>query len=805
MAKIQQTEKIEVYKPEFIKENPSSLPETFKGYNEKLFQELKNGNGLIKVKLDNDVVIQRISHDLYANWESGIRELLNNEVRACNRAKKEFGLDSYIEITLDSANKKLIIHGVNSLGITTEIFLNVMRVLGVSDNFDSSEVGQFGFGFASYTTISDTIIVETYSAKTKERFAVSGKSGIGFDILPEPKNLKDFGTRITLIFKKNSEEIYDYIKEMASFKTVPIYLILPYALWKPKHNYEHDGEKEIIAEKGKILLNAETSLKEILKAYVIEKSKSHTYYYDHDELKLNSENYQDVFLEIEKKTDDYEFIGVISKKKVIDEISPITLLLRTPINMGYGFTELKPFYCFIVNIKNERKYNPTTDRERLKDDSVSEIRGELEKLTDNLENLIDFETWTDLIKNFDKLGFYETLLSCEEIKTRTPRHKIDMLNYLHFDFKVYEHDEIKPVNKSLKGIIENRFSYEDIYFSTVNIETQIRAVLNRCSCVILTKNAGLMEKLGFKNLKDVIGLDADFGKTKISVHTSHIGSSGWSRTESIKRTSKIMLLNEILDSFEFKRIVLFDKKISSYCSILSNILTDYAITQLKANQIKWLKANYEALRETASQKRISEPLKIISFEEWINEIGNKPYTTNKGKIKAKNLKKYCSLFLHNTDIKETAGLLVNDDWLYIAVSNSENFELRSYFTAKNIKFSNFEEIERLETLAGYCYKCGFGTDSIRTEKDYSNLAFYLKKRLDKKGESLYGLFKNLTYVFHSGTYSNERRLDVDSVKKLSDIMVFYAENFKPQLNKKLTLKNVDVENYHRLTDFTGKT
>jgi len=97
-----------IYKPELIKEKASSLPIEVKAYNGKLFSELEKGKGLIKVKLDEDIVIQRISHDLYANWKSGIRELLNNEVRACKTAIKEHKQHARIEITLDVGNKKLL-------------------------------------------------------------------------------------------------------------------------------------------------------------------------------------------------------------------------------------------------------------------------------------------------------------------------------------------------------------------------------------------------------------------------------------------------------------------------------------------------------------------------------------------------------------------------------------------------------------------------------------------------------------------------------------------------------------------------
>ena len=43
---------------------------------------LSSGDTL-SVRLDSDVIIQKLSHDIYSGWQSGLRELYNNEARAC--------------------------------------------------------------------------------------------------------------------------------------------------------------------------------------------------------------------------------------------------------------------------------------------------------------------------------------------------------------------------------------------------------------------------------------------------------------------------------------------------------------------------------------------------------------------------------------------------------------------------------------------------------------------------------------------------------------------------------------------------
>src|SRR5208282_2299331 len=137
---------LKIYKPTIAREDPLPLGQEELSYAPKLLAASESG--MIKVRLEEDVIIQRVSHDLYANPESGFRELYNNEARACRIAARHFGADPRIEIRVEPSARKLSIQGVDSLGISQEKFIQLYSVLGRSDNFDSREIGQWGLGRA---------------------------------------------------------------------------------------------------------------------------------------------------------------------------------------------------------------------------------------------------------------------------------------------------------------------------------------------------------------------------------------------------------------------------------------------------------------------------------------------------------------------------------------------------------------------------------------------------------------------------------------------------------------------------------
>ena len=158
----------------------------------------KARDGFLAVSLESDVVTQRISRDLYASPQSGIRELYVNEVRACKEAARH-GAKPYIHITIDAAVRSITVEGIDSMGMGWTTFRDVYAVLGRSTNFDGRTPGQFGFGRAAYTCLSDIMIMDIHSRETGERYSVMGRNGVGFQTgLPEPADMDHFGVRISM-------------------------------------------------------------------------------------------------------------------------------------------------------------------------------------------------------------------------------------------------------------------------------------------------------------------------------------------------------------------------------------------------------------------------------------------------------------------------------------------------------------------------------------------------------------------------------------------------------------------------------
>jgi len=772
-----------IYKPELIKEKSSSLPEGFKNYNEKLFSELKNGKGLIKVKLDEEIVIQRISHDLYANWESGIRELINNEVRAINISKKEHGKDAYLEITLDTINKKLIIHGINSLGIDSETFLEVLRFLGRSDNFDSTEVGQFGFGFASYTTLSDTVILETYSLLSGEQFSVVGKSGIGFDILPKP-TLETSGTKITIVYEKlksSEKDIMEAIEEICRYKDIPIYLSLPHDIKEKKTDYFNNNQQviNVLKEAGRYLITGK-SLKELLKEQITESFSS----WRNDEKK---ENFDRDYILIEKETKDFQFVGCINRKYESGYgrfNSGTVLLVRTPIKASYDF-KLSPYKDFIVNLKNERKYKPTSDRERLKNDCVEKLGVQLKEIcVDGLTDFFDFENWKELIENMRNWDFYKQLLQSNYLSSMIPQEKKHMIHMLKNSFKVYINSNPTPINESLEDIIKFSNTGSKVFYSSIKFESEIRYILehyNPC-CVVLTKNFGIMEELGYTDIKTINGLGKSLAKTKISVHTSHIKASGWSNTQTISRTSETTTLDSLLKDCDVFNIVIMKKGISDFLTVLSHNVTSYKVVQLKAKQYEWILKEFEQLKK--ERKEIGKPLGekgydcgILTLEQLFERVENKKYETSNGVLTGKQIfEQPLKVYLHNTDIKETAKYVNVNGFLYVPVNNQENFELLMCLSLKGKTHGRFyNEFSNLFSSGfnEYCYKCNSGNSSIILNNQFKNMAFYLKNRLGENNKKLYYLFEK----FSRNTI--DARSNISDLEDFKNLLIDYAEN-KPQ-------------------------
>ena len=346
--------KDEFYKPEFHAVPDVNIPE--EDTYESPLNRLGKGRK-IKVGLDSDVIIQKLSHEIYSNWRSAIRELYNNEARACRNVMKM--VNAYeedcteskpeIHITIDPIERHLTIEGRDSEGITVNVFDKSLRVLGVSSNFDSTEIGQMGMGFASYTLIFEALKLDTWSReKPDEIYSALADGGIEFDILGKP-NMKSYGTRLSGTYKDNivADDIVEQVRILARFSNVPTFIHLT-------DDITRFNAGLIICdqfENGMKWLLHERELMQEGDGRRSEKKK----------------DIMEQFIPVSIENDDYDFFGYWCcydttydsiRLEELGSDSNLTTLIGTPVQADMGY-KLGSLSGYVLNIKDERKYKPT--------------------------------------------------------------------------------------------------------------------------------------------------------------------------------------------------------------------------------------------------------------------------------------------------------------------------------------------------------------------------------------------------------------------------------------------------------------
>ena len=471
------------YKPKLVEENPLPLEENDLTYAKEILGLSDSSDGFIPLKLEQDVVVQRISRDLYAKPESGFRELVNNEARACRVAEKIFGAKPTIIISLDPSTRDLEIRGIESTGMSVETFKNVYTVIGRSSNFSGEEIGQFGFGRISYCTLSDIMILET-KYRTPEgdsgEYAIMGKNGVGFNILPKP-NLESYGTVVKLVLKKdvNLYKLVDYIREACAFSGIPTYLNLHSDLkeagtsWRSeevKHpkglvhlNKTYQEKAEEAASKG-IFYHGRKKGGELVKSFHVILEGAELY----GEFRVGEREYYDNFPHLLKIGKDERLIG-------------------SPIEIGIDL----PFSYYIVNILDERKYKPTADRERLREESVKALSEQIStKVSEEISsflNINSIEEYLSLDKGTAAVFLSESTSRDEDptsVAHFLPEGSRRLRSLLLHQVKVYRDKEHsgRYSRRNLASVLDGR-NPREIFFAPLGTKfsyNHIATVRTRC-------------------------------------------------------------------------------------------------------------------------------------------------------------------------------------------------------------------------------------------------------------------------------------------------------------------------------------
>lgn len=357
-------------------------------YKSKLDQ-LADSEGRIETKLNKESLIQAISHKLYRNAESGFRELLNNEIRACQIAREKFKTDPYIKVSLNTLTRNLTIQGFNSLGITEEVFDKILREIGTS-TVESKKDGRipFGMGFYGFLKLSDIACIQTKCVENGDTYGFMAKGGLFFQKIQRP-DFKETGTKIWLTLKEktNYEKIINVLTEISKVSGIKTYFelnahkgkvsnfssgihelksttyekIFNDTLDKNKYSYltahvnndeieafisvgiDEDGEINNLRNKKLFLINSPIEA-------VIDEEDYDDYDYEKGSRKLNDDDDDDEEDDDEKSDTDYKAI----QASKIDQIE---------------------FSSLVINMKKESIFIPHQDRERLTPEAEKKLRG----------------------------------------------------------------------------------------------------------------------------------------------------------------------------------------------------------------------------------------------------------------------------------------------------------------------------------------------------------------------------------------------------------------------------------------------
>jgi len=365
------------YTPPIKQEEPLKLRRSLVAYPSKL-------PDIVKIRLKESAVAHQIAVGLYKSPQAGFRELYSNERRAAYIAREKFGANPKIEVTLNPEQGQLIIQGRDSLGITAQVFADVLRWMGRTTNDDGSQVGQFGWGFFALWTLANSVKLETYARETNECYGVTAHNAEAFTLLPDEEvTIEEYGTRIQIDLKKEIDlvDLAKWIERNCKYSDVETHLTIT----KDITSTNSWGYTSVRLEGGCRRLDG--TFKEQLERRI-----------------ANCCGGDRVIYDVELDAEDFYFYGVIAGDGEHAQISnwgKDILLLRVPIESPEADSLKLPFTFWVLNVKNERAYQPTPDRDRFIEGALKPIMEKLQaflqiKLRElNIASLDDYRraTW----------------------------------------------------------------------------------------------------------------------------------------------------------------------------------------------------------------------------------------------------------------------------------------------------------------------------------------------------------------------------------------------------------------------------
>ena len=627
---IENEDDIETYSPTIRKEKTLKLEGT--DYESKI-DSITNEEGVIKMRLNEDVIIQRVSNQLYKSSYSAFRELYNN---CCYHGYID--KSSYVKVSLDTDTRKFVIQDFNSKGISGVVFNKVLTVLGTSSNTDRSKGGKFGLGFNAYPLLSDVVILETRCVNG-ETYSVIGKGGMQFQKSAQP-NLDKTGTKLSMTLREdiNYNRLVDKIIECARTSGVKTYFELKSANrisgfesglhTLEQESYEEMFEKDRDQSKSYLTSSISNEDYEVHLAIAVNKDGQLT--------NTRSKNFHLINSPIEVRIDQ----GDVNTKYYhtssdSDEKKKYKTLMEN--YKSQRIDEIR-FERVIVNMKNEEMFEARGDREEATEQTEQKLRAIIVSLyNETLKKIKPCEKLEDWFDNEHK---YFIASDNQDVLDLIDDSSKPLNKFLNTQVMVYGDKKYK--GKQLKYFIEKAEKYFYVHkkdnrvldLCNENFENFLvmlhpdkdffKPNRDNSNATLFEDTIKMLENYGFVEAKQYLkdnnikakrtnsGIVREKGD--IAIHRSLEYSDYWS--SGLRTTSSRVKL----DSDEFKNLVKENKLIQ---------VTNFALYRSA------LKIHTSNIQITTQQKELNGIVKTLDDIE--KEFTEKTFKTNHGDLNIKEI------------------------------------------------------------------------------------------------------------------------------------------------------------------------
>ena len=600
-----------------------------------IFSELADSSGIVKAKLDESAIKERLSSSIHSNLNSAFRELYANELKACREAQKK-GLNPTVEITLNMKERTLELQGVDSLGMTKEEFTSTLAVLGAGGTVS-------GLGYLAFRIFSDMILFEVYSFVSGEMFAFLGNGDV-YQSVPQSRPLEKTGTRVTVTLRSdiNMRRLLEEISDICTYSDIDTFLTV----------IDEDGRK-----------NGTTKVNRAL-----------------------TDSIYPVLINIQDE--DLEFVTSTSINK--NQPTECKVLLdRLPIQAPL-IEKALPFVSSILNIKDERKYPPTIDRERLTEQAQKDVIEKVkQKLKEKLPDVLDLKTLDDFRNSLFFHSFYTDRRYAEIKDLYSPSPEtLEIIDIINLKVSAISQNEDESFTCYFWTLLDHS---NNIFYSETLSKGMLYVLGQKYNKVCLFK-INTSNKEYYIRLLKKYGIRFDAKEEYQQIIASL--PDGWQKNIP-KSSTDDKLPNEITihrsyvreyykDRHYFRRLVrdvsryitpygltkvIFVEKLSDYLPILNEVNSSYMLSKLEKKG--W--AEYED---------------VITLEKFVNSLQKKEVDTSEGRITFDDLRKKekrLKILIYN-DQRLASLYKPKEGEIFIVANDDTAFELAVFSIYNGIRY-----------------------------------------------------------------------------------------------------------------------